>query len=236
MYTFNTKVSYSRVDKNGQVPLHEIMNYMQDCSTFQSEVFGDGVKNMEAKGKAWIIIAYKIRINKPIYFGQDICVGTAPTEFGRLYASRKFFIKDSNGEYLVQADSIWVLINLENRGPVRITAEDTKAYIDDAEEGFENLKASKKLNFTGEKQKCSEFTVKKTYIDSNGHMNNADYLRAAEEFLPEDCRCRELDVVYIKEALQGEKITPYMYAENDGIGIVFESSSGEVLTKIKINK
>ena len=43
MYTYNTKVSYSRLDKTGKVPYHEIINYLQDCSTFQSEELGVGV-------------------------------------------------------------------------------------------------------------------------------------------------------------------------------------------------
>ena len=76
--------------------------------------------------------------------------------------------------------------------------------------------------------------VLKTYIDSNGHMNNANYLRAAEEFLPTNFPCHEVDIVYNKEAMEGEIITPYLYSEENGIGISFENQSGETLTRIML--
>ncbi len=44
-------------------------------------------------------------------------------------------------------------------------------------------------------------------------MNNANYLRAAEEFLPTNFPCHEVDIVYNKEAMEGEIITPYLYSE-----------------------
>lgn len=234
MFAFNTKVSYSRVDKSGQVPLYEIMNYLQDCTNFHSESLGVGIEYMNAVGKAWIIIAYKIKINKPIMLGQEICIGTAPTKFNGAYASRNFFIKDDKGEYLVQADSTWILMDVNNRRPLRITEEDSEMYHIEAE--FEGLSASRRLKLSKDKKRLDEFKVKKTYIDNNGHMNNADYLRAAEEFLPEGYQCRELDIVYSKEALEGEKIIPFLHDETDGIGISFESQAGEVLSKIKLIK
>lgn len=232
MFSFDTKVSYSRVDRNGKVPLHEIMNYLQDCTNFHSEALGAGVEYMESVGKAWIIVAYKIIINRPIMLGQNITVGTMPTDFKGMFASRQFFIKDSKGEYLVQADSKWILMDFQNRRPTRITEEDTAMY--EVEQGFEDVKASRRMKFVGDKHKLPEFQVKKTYIDNNGHMNNADYLRAAEEFLPENFPCHELDVVYNKEALEGQFVIPYLHQEQDGIGITFETPEGEELTKIKL--
>ncbi len=232
MFTFDTKVSYSRVDKNGQVPLHEIMNYFQDCTNFHSESLGAGVAHMEAVGKVWIIISYKIKINKPITLGQEIHIGTAPTKFDVLYASRQFFIKDSAGENLVQADSIWVLMDLRNRRPTRITEEDSQMYKPEKE--FFDITAERKIKFHGEKKKLPEFKVMKTYIDHNGHMNNADYLRAAEEFLPDGYSWGELDIVYNKEALEGEIVTPYLYKEKNSVGISFENEKEETLTKMRL--
>ena len=232
MFTFQTTVSYSRVDRHGQVPLHEIMNYFQDCTNFHSESLGAGVDFMESVGRAWIIVAYKIKIKKQIKLGQDICVGTAPTKFKGMFASRNFVIRDAQGEELVQADSLWILMDLSNRRPTRITEEDTRMYRE--EEAFPNLTATRRIRLEGEGKEFPAFQVRKTYIDNNGHMNNADYLRAAAEFLPDDIEWKELDIVYSREAMEGETIVPYLYEETDGMGICFESVQGEVLTKIKL--
>ena len=72
MYTYNTRVSISYVDRNGNVPLYQIMNLMQDCSTFQSEDLGVVVDYLMSQGKAWILIAYKINKIKDLKLGQEI--------------------------------------------------------------------------------------------------------------------------------------------------------------------
>ena len=37
MYTFHSRVRYSEIDADGHITLDNIINYMQDCSTFHSE-------------------------------------------------------------------------------------------------------------------------------------------------------------------------------------------------------
>ena len=44
MYTINSRVRYSETDERGQLSLTGIINYMQDCSTFQSEDARVGVE------------------------------------------------------------------------------------------------------------------------------------------------------------------------------------------------
>ena len=36
MYTFESRVRYSEMDEFGKLSVTGIMNYLQDCSTFQS--------------------------------------------------------------------------------------------------------------------------------------------------------------------------------------------------------
>ena len=44
MYTFNSRVRYSEVDRSLSLDTASIINYFQDCSTFQSEDLGVGVE------------------------------------------------------------------------------------------------------------------------------------------------------------------------------------------------
>lgn len=232
MYTFDTTVSYSRLDKNGIVPYYEIMNYLQDCSTFQSEYLGAGVEHMKKENKAWMVLAYKLRLHKTLRLGDEICVGTSASNFDRVMANRQYFIKDKEGNYLVKAETIWALIELDKRMPVRIQEEDIKMY--PTEPIFENMKVSRKVKLSGERKRLPEFKVLRSYIDGNGHMNNANYLRAAEEYLPEKKAYGEIEIVYNKEALEGETIIPYLYQEENGLGIRFESEVGDLHTLIKL--
>ena len=93
MFSYETTVSYSRTDRNGKVPMHEILNLLQDCSTFHSEDIGHGVSYMKREARAWVLVAYKVIVNRPIMFGQKITIGTSPSKFSSMFASRQYFIK-----------------------------------------------------------------------------------------------------------------------------------------------
>lgn len=159
MFSYETTVSYSRTDRNGKVPMHEILNLLQDCSTFHSEDIGHGVSYMKREARAWVLVAYKVIVNRPIMFGQKITIGTSPSKFSSMFASRQYFIKDENGDYLVQADSLWVLIDIQTRKPLRITEEDSSVY--KPEPIFDNIKASRKIRFSSERTKLESFKVLK---------------------------------------------------------------------------
>ena len=67
MYTFDTIVTYSRIDGSGKVPYHAILNYFQDCSTFHSESLGVGVEYMKKEKRAWVVLAYKVQIYRDLH-------------------------------------------------------------------------------------------------------------------------------------------------------------------------
>lgn len=242
MYSYESVVSYSQVDRNGILPLYGILNFMQDCTNFHSESIGMGVKHMKLSGKAWLLISYKIKIKEPLCFGQKIKISTVPTSFKGIYGTRNFVIEDLEGNRLVEADSLWVLVDMKNRKPTRIRDEDITNYV--LEEPLEGLKATRKIELPEERHELPRFKVLKTYIDNNGHMNNADYLRAAAEFIQDGIKYHTVEILYNKEAMEGEIITPFIHKntveegtlteDSNAVNLSFENEEGNVLTKIKI--
>ena len=162
----------------------------------QSSSIGMGVEHMKQVNKGWILVSYKISLKKKLRYGEKVRVGTAASSFSSFYGDRKFQIESLDGEKLVEADSIWVLMDMETRHPI--------------------------------------FKVLKTYIDNNGHMNNADYLRVAAEFVPADFEYYEVDIIYNKEAMEGEMMTAYLHREENEIEITFEDKDENVLAKVRL--
>lgn len=64
MYTFNSRVRYSEVDSNARLTLDGIINYMQDCTNFQSEDLGVGLEFHKEKKLAWILNSWQIVIDE----------------------------------------------------------------------------------------------------------------------------------------------------------------------------
>ena len=46
MYTFDARIRFSEVDSAGYLTLPALLDYFQDCSTFQSEALGDGIEKL----------------------------------------------------------------------------------------------------------------------------------------------------------------------------------------------
>ena len=203
MYKYKDKARYSLVNNKGYIPPHQILNYFQNCSSEQSEVIGKGVKYMMSQKKAWVLLGYKLVIQRPIKYEEELIVGTEPTGFKGFFGRRNYCIMD--------------------------TEENFSGYT--LGQSFENVKAARKLRFKSEGELKGEFEVLKNYIDNNGHMNNANYLMLADEFLPSIENIAEIDIAFIKEAMLGQKMEAYVHDEEEGIGVSF-MVDGEEACKI----
>ncbi len=60
MYTFRSHIRYSECDEHGLLSLESLIDYLQDCSTFQSEHLGIGLDHMRENHIAWFISAWQI--------------------------------------------------------------------------------------------------------------------------------------------------------------------------------
>ena len=55
MYTFQSKVRYSELDAEKKLSIAAIVDYFQDCSTFQSEALGVGIEYLESVEMLWMM-------------------------------------------------------------------------------------------------------------------------------------------------------------------------------------
>lgn len=75
-YQFQSRIRYSEIGENKRLTLPGLINYFQDCSTFQSEELGNGVNDMYTKGKVWVLAYWQIEINKLPVLGEAITTQT----------------------------------------------------------------------------------------------------------------------------------------------------------------
>ena len=104
MYSFETRVRFSETDKTQELRLMALINYFQDCSTFQSESLGLGLEALRKYGKTWVLNSWQIVINRYPHMCEEISVQTWPTGFEGLYGTRNFRLCTKDGEVLAYAN------------------------------------------------------------------------------------------------------------------------------------
>ena len=61
MYKFDGRIRYSEVDSERKLTVEKMIDYFQDCSSFQSEDLGVGLDYMEENAFAWVINYWQIQ-------------------------------------------------------------------------------------------------------------------------------------------------------------------------------
>ena len=225
MYTFKSRVRYSEIDENQQLTLYNLMNYFQDTSTFHSESLHRGNEVLQELHCAWVLNSWQICINRFPKYLEDIVVGTWPYEFKGFLGGRNFQISTADGEVLAYANSLWTFLNLDTGIPVRVGSEDLKAYT--LEDKLNMEYAPRKVAVPKVYEEKDSFVIKKYHLDTNHHVNNAQYVRFAEEFIPNSKKIRQLRVEYKKQAYLGDVLYPRVSCVDDTYTVALCNKDGE---------
>lgn len=217
IYTFDSRVRYSETDHKGTMTLTAMMNYLQDCSTFQSEDIGLGVSALHERNRAWLLSYWQVVVERFPAFGEKITVGTLATGFRGFFGNRNFFINDENGKRVVAANSIWTFFDTEKARPARPGEEDIAPY--GVEEPLEMDYEGRKIRLPERTEALTPFPVKRSHIDTNGHVNNCQYIQMAMDLLPGGFQVHKLRVDYKKAAVMGDMIFPKI-SEEEGRTVV----------------
>ena len=71
-YTFDTRIRFSEVDHTRRLTIPGMINYFQDCSTFQSEKIGFGFEYLNERNQAWVLLSWQIVIERYPEFNEKI--------------------------------------------------------------------------------------------------------------------------------------------------------------------
>ena len=225
MYQFDSRVRYSETDEEGRLSLTGILNYFQDCSTFQSEDLGMGVRYLTEHGRAWWLTSWQIVIDRYPVLGEKIVISTWPYDFKGIYGYRNFTLQDQEGGYLARAASVWFFFDTVRQKPARLTPEDIRGY-GEAQPRLTMDYASRKIALPEEYEERPRILVSRHHLDTNHHVNNARYVEIARESLPQEISVKELRVEYKKAAVLGDYMIPRVSRTEEGYVTALYSDQG----------
>lgn len=207
-YEFSGRVRYSETDENGRLSVPALINYFQDCSTFQSDEVGEGIRQLREQHRAWILASWQIDLIRMPRLHEEVTAATWAYEFKDFYGLRNFTLTDERGNLAARANSVWVYFDVEHQRPVKVSQEVAKRYA--PQEPLEMDYASRKIRIPRgqEIQKEEPFQIGRHHLDTNHHVNNGEYIRMAADYLPEGFQIAGIRAEYRKQARLNDRIIP----------------------------
>ena len=198
IYRQDFQVLSSDVDLQRQMRLSTLFTKLQEAAIAHTIDLGVPREKTLDKGLLWAVTQYRAIIHRLPEYDEKVTLLSWPGRTMHLYFPRYFRIVDTKGLVLFEAVSLWVLIDSETRGIVFPESHDI--YIKEIVTGNELPMPGRirREDVTGTEQ----FKVPYSYVDLNGHMNNARYYDLAVDLMPAPLRgrkLRELSSEYIGE-------------------------------------
>lgn len=211
-YFVNSKLESSHVDFKRELRMIQAFMWFQDIAAAHAGNLGAGVtKLVTERNVAWIIMRMRVEVDRLPLLDEDIVIGSWPQATGPLY-ERDYDVKSEDGESLLRAASVWIIMDLETRDIVKDFLVDYHEIepIKDRALGIKlrQLKAPAGLVPVSEKR------IGYSDLDYNGHTNNTKYIDYIYDCFDiahhEKYRVSAIEVNYINEGHYGETIVMYM--------------------------
>lgn len=234
MYTFESRIRYSETDEQQRLAIPTLVDYFQDCSTFQSEDIGAGLDYMERMHMVWVLASWQVEIKRLPRLGERVVIGTVPYAFKAFLGSRNFCMKSEDGEVLSVANSLWSLLSTDTGKPVNAPQEMMDKY--PLGERLDMDYANRKINLEDERVAQEPFVVEQVYVDANHHVNNGKFIGIAAKYLPEGFETKHLRAEYKKQAFLGDVLHPYVHTDGDTCVISMETEDRKPYVVVEFRK
>ncbi len=201
-------VPYFNTDKNGYLRFPNILAYMAETSSWHSDSIGAGIEELVKRNIGWMLNRWEVKVNKYPRAKDSIFITTWTSGFNKFYATREFTMEDKEGNIFALATTQWILIDMNRKRPIRIPVDFIEKY-----KRIEEFNFSEFTDFNiivDDIEESSNFTVRRSDIDNNNHVNNIKYV----DWIIEDMKIQtyenetieEFSIIYKKEILEGSEI------------------------------
>ena len=173
MYKKSYYIGSNDVDKFLDLKLPSLFKMMQDISTEHAEVIGIGKENTINKGMFWVITRMEVDIIRMPKYLDTVHLITYPGDNMRFIFPRYFRLEDEQGNCLIRASSVWMVLDKSNH---RINMNPFPEVKLPEEHMNDELKMPEKAKDDSNLNEVENRKVRYSDIDLNGHLNNTKYI------------------------------------------------------------
>lgn len=187
----------------------ELCRLFEDAARHHATHLGVGVADLHSTGRAWVLGRFSLCVRSWPAPGQPVEVFTWPSRrTAGIRAWRDFELRSAAGELLAEAASIWVILDLATRRPIRLP--DVFRALDFPARDTAIAPPAKWPEPVGPPSHLATHTVSAADLDENNHANNVAYIAwacaAAPPPLAAVSRIEQLHVDYLEETFAGETV------------------------------
>ena len=210
MYTLPCKVTISNCDRDGRLKLHCALQMMQDCSELWIDTEPAVRRCFEEENMAQLLVSRQVEVVRVPVYKEDLTVSTSVYDIKPMFGFRNTFVYDAAGRPCYRTWSMCAFVDRATGKLKRVSASMLAAMR--LEPKLEMEYGERRIHLPGGSgEKASPIPVAKADIDYNRHVNNACYIRMAEELLPDWFQVRGLRVEYRVPAKFGDVLLPEVF-------------------------
>ncbi|MCR5294936.1 MAG: hypothetical protein K6E30_07170 [Lachnospiraceae bacterium] len=215
MYEFTSRIRYSECAPDARLSLLGLVNYFQDCAVFHALHVGRGPSTWKEEHYGWVITSWQILVNEYPPLHEQVKTATWAYRFKGFEANRNLTMRGMDDKLYAYANSSWAYFDTAALRPLRVPSYEVEAYGIDPELPMEE-KAPRRIRLPKVNvQEKQAIRIRSTNLDSNGHVNNEQYIAMALAYLPAGIKVRELRVEYIGQARLGDTLLPRVWHEKN---------------------
>lgn len=205
-------------DFRGRLFLGRLGNMMLNAADFHSSDRGFGVAYLNAEKKSWVLSRLAIEMNQMPLREEKFYIETWVESAMRFFTHRCFRITGADGSVYGYGRSIWAMISTETRQPQDILSERDGAIKEWIMPDYDcPIKPCGRVQMGHETELLRTIDTYYNDIDINGHVNSVKYIEHVLDLWPlswyEHHDVRRLEVAYVAEGHQGDRLS--FYSQND---------------------
>lgn len=196
-----------QVDRTRTLKPSALLLMLQEIALDHSRALDLGSDKTLYRNLLWVVTRYYFEINRLPRYEETVTLETYPGPVRRVLFPRHFRMTDADGNVLLRASSVWVLIDGEKRTMISPKQYDLPVY--------DGLTLSDELPINRpaepiETERTASFAVPYSYLDLNGHMNNTKYFDACIDMIADEAEgkpLRSISAEYQNEIHYRDKVS-----------------------------
>ncbi|MBL8966368.1 MAG: hypothetical protein JNG85_05110 [Spirochaetaceae bacterium] len=181
-YERNFVVTARDVDPQNRVRADAVAVMLQESAAHHADAWGMSIPSLNREGRTWVLARLAMEFGGRPGWKEELRVETWSRGFRGHVATRDYLVSAADGGVVARATSVWFVIDLATRRPVRLDEYGTRgAHDPDRTAGVDE---PGKLAPPPQGAAETFLKVRASDLDLNGHVNNSRYIEWLYEAVP----------------------------------------------------